>query len=171
MSIENSVDLNRKFNSDYTIIMDDEKIAAGEKLQANLFVENFMSKRDKSPSTCHNNVDTSNETSDTMRANILDKKLENNHAISVESNGKRQKTVCYDFKKGICRRRFCRVSRNGAYALHGIAILNADNFQYPHVMNADQVIFCHDFQNNGCFRANCRFVFHKKNHVAQTGNI
>lgn len=24
-------------------------------------------------------------------------------------SSKRQKTVCYDFKKGFCRRRFCRV--------------------------------------------------------------
>lgn len=27
-----------------------------------------------------------------------------------ESQNKRPRTICYDFKKGLCRRRFCRVS-------------------------------------------------------------
>lgn len=30
--------------------------------------------------------------------------------------------------------------------------------QFPHVMSADQVVFCHDFQNGGCFRNSCRFI-------------
>lgn len=124
MSIENMVDFNRKPNADYTINNKDEEKSAGcEKLSANLFAENLAkSKRDKSPSTCHNNADASNELAD-MRSSGLDKKLENIHGISAESNGKRQKTVCYDFKKGICRRRFCRVSESIAYVLFGAPYL------------------------------------------------
>lgn len=122
MSIENMVDFNRKPNADYTINNKDEEKSAGcEKLSANLFAENLAkSKRDKSPSTCHNNADASNELADNhLRSSGLDKKHENIHGISAESNGKRQKTVCYDFKKGICRRRFCRVSESIAYVLFG----------------------------------------------------
>lgn len=47
------------------------------------------------------------------------KEVENLKSLTDKKNGivhnsnenlKRQRTVCYDFKKGICRRRFCRVS-------------------------------------------------------------
>lgn len=120
MSIENTVELNRKPSIVYKMsTKDDEKNSGCEKLQANLFVDNLSrSKRDKSPSTCQNKADTSNETADNSRLNVSDKKNESNHGISSnELNGKRQKTVCYDFKKGICRRRFCRVSENRAYVL------------------------------------------------------
>lgn len=98
MIAENVFELNRNQNIDYTMpIKDDDKNLLFDKHTANLFAENGKNKRDKSPSTCHNNADTSNETTDTSRINATD-------------NGKRPKTVCYDFKKGICRRRFCRVS-------------------------------------------------------------
>lgn len=114
MSIENTVELNRKPSIVYTMTTkDDEKNSGCEKSQANL----SRFKRDKSPSTCQNKADASNETADNSRLNVSDKKNENNHGISNELNGKRQKTVCYDFKKGICRRRFCRVSENRAYVL------------------------------------------------------
>lgn len=41
-----------------------------------------------------------------------DKKNENGHNLNG-NDSKRPKTVCYDFKKGFCRRRFCRVSALG----------------------------------------------------------
>lgn len=34
---------------------------------------------------------------------------DHNQTTSSESNKKRQKLICYDFQKGICRRRMCRV--------------------------------------------------------------
>lgn len=105
MHTDCGVELNRMANHDYTInTMDDDKNLGTEKQRGNLFVENLK----KSPSTCQNNGDISNETADNLRINA-DKKNDNNHSMQSESNGKRQKTVCYDFKKGICRRRFCRV--------------------------------------------------------------
>lgn len=164
MSVESVVELCRKANFDYAIATnDDEKCLILDKQVVNLFVENLKNKRDRSPSTCQNNADTANETVDCMRIHA-EKKPDNNHTIQLDGNAKRQKTVCYDFKKGICRRRFCRVSKIGAYVLFFCScdeyeifiIFPSFNSQYPHVMNADQVIFCHDFQNNGCFRANCR---------------
>lgn len=109
MSADSCVELNRKLNNDYTINgKDDEKQLGGEKQMINLFMENFKDKRDRSPGTCQNNGDTLNETADNLRTNA-DKKCDNNHIAQSEINGKRQKTVCYDYKKGICRRRFCRV--------------------------------------------------------------
>lgn len=109
MSADSGVELNRKLNNDYTInTKDDDMNSGGEKQNANLFVEILKCKRDKSPGTCQNTTDTSNETADNSRINA-DKKCDNNHITQPESNGKRQKSLCYDFKKGICRRRFCRV--------------------------------------------------------------
>lgn len=105
MSAERVVESNRKQNIDYTI-KDDEKVFGSEKSVGCLFAENGRIKRDKSPST----ADISNEIADNLRMN-MDKKNDNNHTMQSDANGKRQKTVCYDFKKGICRRRFCRVSR------------------------------------------------------------
>lgn len=155
MSAECVVESNRKQNIDYTI-KDDEKDFGSEKSVGCLFAENGRVKRDKSPSI----VDISNEIADNLRMN-MDKKNDNNHTMQSDANGKRQKTVCYDFKKGICRRRFCRVSREKSiWSFRDVMLIiqNICFLQYPHVMNADQVIFCHDYQNNGCFRANCRFV-------------
>lgn len=154
LNAECVVETNRKQNIDYTI-KDEGKSFDPEKSVANFFAENGRVKRDKSPGTCqNNNTDMLNEIADHLRNN-----MDNNHTMQCDANGKRQKTVCYDFKKGICRRRFCRVSSNRNIWFHqhmvpNIYICYAP--QYPHVMNADQVIFCHDFQNNGCFRANCR---------------
>lgn len=110
MSADIGIEPNRKSNNDYTINTKDDDMGSGaEKQNGNLFVENLKSKRDKSPGTCQNIGDTSNETADNSRISA-DKKCDNNHATQSESNGKRQKALCYDFKKGICRRRFCRVS-------------------------------------------------------------
>lgn len=101
---ESVSEINRK------VTKDDEKNTTAEKPSSNLCVENGKIKRDKSPTTCQNNVDTANDAADSSRNNA-DKKNENNHtANQSDANVKRQKTVCYDFKKGMCRRRFCRVS-------------------------------------------------------------
>lgn len=109
MSADCAVELIRKQNIDYTInVKDDERNLSSEKHIGNLFMENMKNKRDLSPSTCQNNADTLNEIADILRINA-DKKNENNHVL--QSDSKRQKTVCYDFKKGICRRRFCRVGQ------------------------------------------------------------
>lgn len=108
MSAESVLELCRKSNFDYT--NDDEKCLILDKQAVNLFVENLKNKRDRPPSTCQNNAnDTANETIECLRLNA-DKKPDNNHTTQSDGNAKRQKTVCYDFKKGICRRRFCRVS-------------------------------------------------------------
>lgn len=110
MSADCVLELNRKPNFDYTMnIMDDGRNLASERQIGNIYAENLKIKRDKSPSTCQNNTDTLNETADISRI-ISDKKNDNNHTTQSDINGKRQKTVCYDFKKGICRRRYCRVS-------------------------------------------------------------
>lgn len=110
MSTEIMIDHHRKSSLDYTIsIKDDDKNLIVDKQLNNFFVENLKNKRDRSPNTCQNNVDTANETADSSRINA-DKKNESNHMnTQSDSNSKRQKTVCYDFKKGVCRRRFCRV--------------------------------------------------------------
>lgn len=122
MSAENIVEHNRKSGIDYTIsLKDDEKcLQTLDKQSNNLFVENLKSKRDKSPNTCQNNIDIGNDSTDIMRINV-DKKNESNHTnsniqldLNSNLNSKRQKTVCYDFKKGVCRRRFCRVSISNA---------------------------------------------------------
>lgn len=112
MSAECAVDSNRKQNIDYAV-KDDEKCFGAEKPVGSLFAENNgRIKRDKSPGTCqqNNTVDMSNETVDNLRINMDKKNDTNNHTMQSDTNGKRPKTVCYDFKKGICRRRFCRVS-------------------------------------------------------------
>lgn len=111
-SAECAVDSNRKQTIDYAV-KDDEICFGTEKSVASLFAENNgRMNRDKSPGTCQKNnaVDMSNEAVDNLRMNMDKKNDTNNHMMQSEANGKRQKTVCYDFKKGICRRRFCRVS-------------------------------------------------------------
>lgn len=57
----------------------------------------------------HSESTTIQRDSDQSRQ-VVDKKNDNGH--SDNGNTKRPKTVCYDFKKGFCRRRFCRVSCN-----------------------------------------------------------
>lgn len=112
MSAECAVDSNRKQNIDYAV-KDDEKCFGAERSVGSLFAENNgRMKRDNSPGTCQQNnaVDMSNEAVDNPRINMDKKSDTNNHTMQSDANGKRQKTVCYDFKKGICRRRFCRVS-------------------------------------------------------------
>lgn len=86
MSSECAVESNR------SNVKDDEKSFGSEKSGQN-----------------NNTNDMSSETTDNSRNN-MDKKNENGHTMQSDVNGKRQKAVCYDFKKGICRRRFCRVS-------------------------------------------------------------
>lgn len=127
-----AVENNRKQNTDYTIAAkcDDDKNFAEKSsataTAANLFVDNTKNKRDKSPTTtCQHNGDTNiaNEnTADNSRINTAEnncgnKKGENQHnggatqsEINAATKQRQQKTVCYDFKKGMCRRRFCRVS-------------------------------------------------------------
>lgn len=131
-STDCAIEINRKLNIDYTISAknDDDK-SLSEKSNgaatatANLFVDNTKNKRDKSPTTIYQNngditaaqentVDNSRINTDN---NIANKKIENHHngasvAQSEPNTGtkRQQKTICYDFKKGTCRRRFCRVS-------------------------------------------------------------
>lgn len=125
------VDLNRKSNTDYTTAKNDDDKNLSEKSNsitaaANLFVDMLKNKRDQSPTTiCQNNVDkivVNESMADNSRINTdnntaANKKNENhyNGAIVIQSevnnaSKRQQKTICYDFKKGTCRRRFCRVS-------------------------------------------------------------
>lgn len=129
-STDCAIEIIRKPNTDYTIDDDNKSLAeksntAAITATANLFVDNTKNKRDKSPTTmCQNNgditianeniVDNSRINTDN---NIANKKSENQHnggsvaQLEANTGGKRQqKTICYDFKKGMCRRRFCRVS-------------------------------------------------------------
>lgn len=130
------IENNRKPNTDYTIAAkneDDKSLSEKSNTTAttaNLFVDNTKNKRDKSPTIiCQNNGDTTigNEnTVDNSRINTennsVNKKNENQHnggsIAQPEANivaKRQQKTICYDFKKGMCRRRYCRVS---SYLLH-----------------------------------------------------
>lgn len=85
------------------------------------------SKRDKSPTTiCQNNGDTITNANDNTVDTCSKISADNNNAnkkgenqpnatiitLSEPNTGakRQQKTICYDFKKGMCRRRFCRVS-------------------------------------------------------------
>lgn len=56
----------------------------------------------------HGELLTVKRESDQQQWTGADKKNENGY--SDNGNLKRPRTVCYDFKKGLCRRRFCRVS-------------------------------------------------------------
>lgn len=101
MGAESTSDTNRKTNCvDYTTADDCGKISVTDQ---HLTAEN-KEKRDKSPSGLahiHNDVSAA-EQMDNFKQ-IADKSNECN-------SGKHKKTICYDFKKGICRRRFCRVN-------------------------------------------------------------
>lgn len=136
-----AVESNRKPNTDYTIVAksDDDKKQTSEKSNttatvANLFVDNTRNKRDKSPTTiCQHNGDTTiandniadNSRVNSTENNSVNKKCDNQHngggsAAQTEMNAatkRHQKTICYDFKKGMCRRRFCRVS----YSCYAVA--------------------------------------------------
>lgn len=86
------------------------------------------------------------------KKNGTEKKTNENHT-------KRPKSLCYDFKKGNCPRRFCRVSFESSARHRKIFVFQGKTsflLQYPHALSFDQVVFCHDFQNNGCFRHNCK---------------
>lgn len=141
-STDGGTENHRKSNADYTMNAknDDDKNLSEKSNTAgapaaseasNLFVDNSMKKRDKSPTTnCHSSVDiiiTNENNADTSRINtensIANKKNENQHngasnAAQTDTNiatKRQQKTICYDFKKGMCRRRFCRVSLRISY--------------------------------------------------------
>lgn len=126
-STDCAVEINRKPNTDYTIAVksDDDKnlveksnTSAPATAPANLFGDNATNKRHKSPTTiCQNNGDITNaneNTVDNSRSstdiNIVNKKGENQQSETNAGAKRQQKTICYDFKKGMCRRRFCRVS-------------------------------------------------------------
>lgn len=158
MKIESGfVDANRKFDTiDYTIsTMNDH--GSSEALQS------LEHQRNKCELSNGHQCDPYGDQTENVK-NGLDKKNENNHNAAPENNGKRQKTLCYDFKKGFCRRRFCRVRFQNSFAIFMVCFgrpfeikwIFVTRFQYPHAMSLDQVVFCHDFQNNGCFRSNCR---------------
>lgn len=119
MSMECGVESTRKTNIDYTINQkDEERCLNTEKtmLGNSLYVENSKIKREKSPSSCQNNGDET--TSDNSRINS-EKKNDNNLTPLSEGNEKRLR-FCYDFKKGNCRRRFCRVNVTKTYGRFGI---------------------------------------------------
>lgn len=98
-------DMNRKQNPSENTMLgnDDGKICGSEQLYAN---EHIKDKRDKSPSGLGQ---INNEL---MSGEQMDHFNKQNAERTNENAGKRSKTICYDFKKGICRRRFCRVSVN-----------------------------------------------------------
>ncbi|XP_059488593.1 zinc finger CCCH domain-containing protein 10-like [Neocloeon triangulifer] len=64
----------------------------------------------------------------------------------LSMNSSHFNTVCRDFLRNTCRRgKRCKFQ-------HTIPCEETNN------NNNSQVLFCHDFQNKGCPRANCRFV-------------
>jgi hypothetical protein len=69
---------------------------------------------------------------------MIQSKGQYNNKINNELSQQQQQTknrVCRDFVRGSCRRLYCK---------------------YPHVQSPDLVVFCHDYQNNKCPRANCK---------------
>lgn len=113
MSADCLVESNRKLlnSTDYTLsTINDEKNMVSERIQSALPAENEINIRDRSLSTCQQqHID--DDTFEMLRVGT-DKKNEINHTTTTDNNNsKRQKTICYDFKKGICRRRFCRVNK------------------------------------------------------------
>lgn len=57
------------------------------------------------------------EPSDTSKYSNEKNKLNEFNYSGSEVN-KRPKTICYDYKKGLCRRRFCRVSAFNIHVIH-----------------------------------------------------
>lgn len=128
IAVKNDVDKNLSEKSNTAAIGLTGAAAAAAATSVNLFVDNSKNKRDKSPTMkCQSNGNTNdiildNNTSRINMENIAaNKKIENQHnggsaaqsdANNTTSAKQRQqnKTICYDFKKGMCRRRFCRVS-------------------------------------------------------------
>lgn len=147
-----AVENNRKPNTDYTIAAksDDDKSFAEKSnaaaSAANLFVDNSKNKRDKSPTTtCQHNGDiksvneniADNQRINTAEISLVNKKCENQHngsnqttqsEINATTKQRQQKSICYDFKKGMCRRRFCRVSFS--VKLYCSTAINANHIQF-----------------------------------------
>lgn len=61
---------------------------------------------------CQHNNEGLNDTNDSHKLVTVDSRDDNNQTTNNDSNRKRQKMICYDFQKGSCRRRVCRVSLN-----------------------------------------------------------
>lgn len=69
---------------------------------------------------------------------VADKKNDNGHNSNSNGdngNSKRPKTVCFDFKKGFCRRRFCRVS---SMRMDSALQINSTNKTYSTVSACDE---------------------------------
>lgn len=55
--------------------------------------------------------DTSNDANEAYKYSAGDSRDDNNHTPNTDNNSKKRgKVICYDFQKGLCRRRNCRVS-------------------------------------------------------------
>lgn len=81
--------------------MNYEKNSIGDNQILNLIIDQSKSKNGKLQKMVQQ-TDSFPESLEMMK-NGTEKKTNENHT-------KRQKSLCYDFKKGNCRRRFCRVS-------------------------------------------------------------
>lgn len=82
--------------------MNDEKNSIGDQQILNFHIDQSKSKNANKLQKMVQHADSFSESLDNMK-NGTEKKTNENHT-------KRQKSLCYDFKKGNCRRRFCRVS-------------------------------------------------------------
>lgn len=70
--------------------------------------QNSEDKSQEQSYTGHDDIRKQDVLSDIPK--MSNKMNENNNHSTNETN-KRSRTICYDFKKGLCRRRFCRVSK------------------------------------------------------------
>lgn len=111
-----SVDANRKINTvDYTIFtMDEEKKSSSDKQKLNLSTEINQSNKSDKLLNANQQSDSFSEHLEIGKS-IIDKKSEINQSTTNDNHTKRQKSLCYDFKKGNCRRRFCRVGTTKYY--------------------------------------------------------
>lgn len=75
---------------------------------------------------CQHNVDALNDANETHKLLASDSRDDNNQTTSNDSNRKRQKMICYDFQKGGCRRRVCRVSVRRCVHTHMRRLIGID---------------------------------------------
>lgn len=83
--------------------MNDEKNSIGNKKIINSTINKKSKNKNDKLQKMVQQTDSFPESLNNMKMMSSEKNTNENHT-------KRQKSLCYDFKKGHCRRRFCRVS-------------------------------------------------------------
>lgn len=93
--------------SDTTTSKDDKQLKRLKfpKSSAEMAAMNYTTVNDM----CQHNTETLNDANEAHKL-AGDSRDDNNQSTNNDSNRKRQKMICYDFQKGSCRRRVCRVS-------------------------------------------------------------